>query len=185
MYLIRFIIPIIIFTLYGFVVLIKRRFMISSMVSSLLNMLISLAPIFSLRDHLKPLGIIIIYGSFVLLILLLQKGTYIIYGVNREVVINILRDFLDAKGISYEEKDHSLKLIKHNKSIDYNKSFDCVSINLRDIRKMPIYEEIKSKLKLEIEDVELKLFPIMASINIVGGIGLLILIGVLSLKLAN
>ena len=176
MYMTGFIVPIIMFTLYGFLVLIKRRFMISSMVNSLTTMLIALAPLFPLVDYLKPLGIILIYSSFILLIFLLQKGSYIIYGVNRKVVTGILINFLNEKKIPYEEKNNSLNLIKYNKSINYNNSFDCVSINLREIRKLPIYEEIKSKVKLEIEYVELKLFPVMATINIVGGIGLLIFI---------
>ena len=179
------IVPIIIFILYGFWVLIKKRFMVSSVVSNFINMLITLTPFVTLVDYLKPIGVILIYSSFILLTFLLQKGSYIIYGVNRELVTDILTNFLKEKKISYEEKNNSIKLVKYDKSIDYTNSFDCVSVNLRDIRKLPIFEEIKSKLRLEIEDIELKLFPVMASINIVGGIGLLIFIAIVNLKLSS
>lgn len=89
-----------------------------------------------------------------------SKGIYSIVNIKNETTISILKNILDEKEIAYEEIYDSIELTDYdNKKIDFVESLNHVRINFRDIRKLPIYNEIKDNFIIKVKLDSTTTFP--------------------------
>lgn len=140
------------FILWGLILTIKRKVMISEIIFSLLNFGFTTFVFLHLQNRIIPIGVAIISMIIVIFNILIHKGRYIIFGVNSNSILFILKDILKEENMSYEEKEYFVQLTDYNdKCIFYNQSFDSVSIDLNEIRNLPLYETIIKELKKEFQ----------------------------------
>lgn len=98
--------------------------------------------------------ITILFSSF------FSKGIYSIVNIKNETTTSILENILDEKEIAYEEIYDSIELTDYdNKKIDFVESLNHVRINLRDIRKLSIYKEIKDNFIIKVKLDSTTTFP--------------------------
>jgi len=167
----------IIFFSWGSLLLIKRKLMVSAIFINILSSVISIYSFTTISELMPRLGIILIILSLGALIMLLHRGKHMVYGVNTNMISDILKDILKEERISYEEKESLFVLKDYDDiSIEYKKSSDCVSLDLKDIEKLHLYDIIKDEIKIRIEEIEEKLFPKSAIMYILSGLGLLLFI---------
>lgn len=89
-----------------------------------------------------------------------SKGIYSIVNIKNETTISILKNILDEQEIAYEEIYDSIELTDYdNKKIDFVESLNHVRINFRDIRKLPIYNEIKDDFIIRVKLDSTTTFP--------------------------
>lgn len=89
-----------------------------------------------------------------------SKGIYSIVNIKNKTTIFILKNILDEKEIAYEEIYDSIELTDYdNKKIDFVESLNHVRINFRDIRKLPIYNEIKDDFIIRVKLDSTTTFP--------------------------
>lgn len=171
------VINVMVFILWGVILLIRRKLMVSKILISILGSFLTIYSFTSISDMFPPIVVFLIILSFGILIVLLGRGEYIVYGVNTNTISDILRDVLKEERISYEEKESLFKLKDYDdKTIGYKKSSDTVDIDLNDIRKLQIYDIIRDEIKIRIQDIESSLFPKSGIIYVLLGIGLLVFI---------
>lgn len=167
----------IIFILWGLILIIKRKIMISEIIFNLLNFGFTTFVFLHLQNRISPIGVAIISMIIIIFNILIYKGKYIIFGVHCNSILPILKDVLKEENISYEEKEYFVQLTDYDdKCIFYNQSFDSVSIDLNEIRNLSLYENIAKELKNRISEIDLKLFPTMATIYITGGLSILVIL---------
>lgn len=170
-------INVMVFILWGVILLIRRKLMVSKILISILGSFLTIYSFTSISDMFPPIVVFLIILSFGILIVLLGRGEYIVYGVNTNTISDILRDVFKEERISYEEKESLFKLKDYDdKTIGYKKSSDTVDIDLNDIRKLQIYDIIRDEIKIRIQDIESSLFPKSGIIYVLLGIGLLVFI---------
>ncbi len=105
-----------------------------------------------------------------------MKGKYDIANIKKGTLIPIITNLLDEKGIIYEVIDNSVVLTNYdNKKIKWREFLDSAEINFRDIRKLPIYRDIKDSLISKVKLFKETVFPIMGVFFIVAGIILIAL----------
>lgn len=171
------VINVMVFILWGVILLIRRKLMVSKILISILGSFLTIYSFTSISDMFPPIVVFLIILSFGILIVLLGRGEYIVYGVNTNTISDILRDVLKEERISYEEKESLFKLKDYDdKTIGYKKSSDTVDIDLNDIRKLQIYDIIRDEIKIRIQDIESSLFPKSGIIYVLLGISLLVFI---------
>lgn len=167
----------IIFFSWGSLLLIKRKLMVSAIFINILSSVISIYSFTTISELMPRLGIILIILSLGVLIMILHRGKHMVYGVNTNMISDILKDILVEERISYEEKESLFVLKDYDDiSIEYKKSSDCVSLDLKDIKKLHFYDIIKDETKIRIEEIEENLFPKSAIMYILSGLGLLLFI---------
>ena len=167
----------IIFFSWGSLLLIKRKLIVSAIFVNILSSVISIYSFTTISELMPQFGIILVVLSMGALIMLLHRGKHIVYGVNTNMISDILKDILKEERISYEEKESLFVLKDYDDiSIEYKKSSDSVSLDLKDIMKLPLYDIIKDEIKTRIEEIEENLFPKSAIMYILSGLGLLIFI---------
>ena len=167
----------IIFFSWGSLLLIKRKLMVSAIFINILSSVISIYSFTTISELMPQLGILLIILSFGGLIILFHRGKHMVYGVNTNMISDILKDILREERISYEEKESLFVLKDYDDiSIEYKKSSDCVSLDLKDIEKLHLYDIIKDEIKIRIQDIESSLFPKSGIIYVLLGIGLLVFI---------
>lgn len=89
-----------------------------------------------------------------------SKGIYSIVNIKNKTTIFILKNILDEKEIAYEEIYDSIELTDYdNKKIDFVESLNHIRINFRDIRKLPIYNEIKDDFIIRVKLDSTTTFP--------------------------
>lgn len=173
----------IIIILYGIILLRRGRFMMSGIYSNIIPLVIgTTSPIIKWAEIGEVDPFIFIITTTTLLGILINRGRYTIYNVNDKMVSDILINILEEKGISYEEKKESYDKKENililedydNKYISYKQSFDSVSIDLKDIKILPFYEDVKDELKIRIREIDSKLFPTTGVIMI--GLGIIFII---------
>lgn len=164
----------IIFFSWGSLLLIKRKLIVSAIFVNILSSIISIYSFTTISELMPQFGILLVTLGLGALIMLLHRGKHIAYGVNTNMVSDILKDILKEERISYEEKE-SLFVLKDydDMSIEYKKSSDSVYLDLKDIMKLPFYDIIKDEIRIRIEETEERLFPKSAIMYILLGLGLI------------
>lgn len=150
-----------IFILYGLVLLTRKKFMMNSVYVSIVSFFI-IAMFWITQSIEMGRGLTILFFSVVMIILgiMINTGKYSITNISTEILLSILTDILEEKGIVYEQEEKSIKLTGYNdKLICYTQSMNTVRINLKDIKGLPLYEEIIKELKIKTKETNEVVFP--------------------------
>lgn len=169
----------ILFVILGFILLTRKKFMIKKEYDILVSSFIMIA-IFSGSIDTQPPGppyALIIFAPIALILIKMENGSYSLYNVDEKALHNTLANILKEKSIDYVEKGNSLILKSyHCKSISYKKQTrDSTTINLKNIRDLPLYEDIKQELRVGIEKIEDVVFPITGITLMALGIAIIVL----------
>lgn len=171
------VINVMVFILWGVILLIRKKLMVSKILISILGSFLTIYSFTSISDIFPPILVFLIILGFGIFIVLLGRGEYIVYGINTSTISDILRDVLKEERISYEEKEALFELKDYDdKIIGYKKALDTVEIDLNDIRKLQIYDIMRDEIKIRIQDIDSTLFPKSGIMYILLGIGFLIFI---------
>lgn len=163
----------VIIILYGFILLTRKKFMVRRTYDRLFILYLAiLNPTISLIEMGYGLQLFISISLVTVLMIIIGRGRYIITNVNAQMVSSILVDILKERNLSYDEKKNTVILKNYdNKRIIYIQTLNSVEVNLKNVRNLPIYEEIKTKLKSRIKEVNVTVFPFLGLFYIgLGGI---------------
>ncbi len=148
--------------LYGLILLTRKKFMVRREYDGVFVFFIAtLHPTISLIEMGYGLQVLFIcILPVTVIIILLARGRFTITNVNEQMVSSILTDILIEKNISYEKEKNSVVLKDYdNKRITYPQTLNSVELNLKDIRNLSIYEDVKIELRSRIKEVKSTVFP--------------------------
>lgn len=104
-------------------------------------------------------------------------GKYTLYNVNKEMVSTALTRILKEKNIAYKKIDDSFVLKDNdNKVIFYNQFLNTVEINLKHIKNLPFYEEIKQGLINKTKEIDKRLFSFIGIGHVLFGIVVIVVV---------
>ncbi|SNS85431.1 hypothetical protein SAMN05446037_102424 [Anaerovirgula multivorans] len=166
-----------IFILIGLILLTRKKFMVSKMYDASLITLIWISGIrFRAIDSMSYYHYIISIGM-IIFFWVTFRGKYTLYNVNKEMVSAALTSILKEKNIAYKKIDDSFVLEDNdNKSISYNQSLNTVEIDLKHIKNLPFYEEIKQGLINKIKEIDKRLFPFIGIGHVLFGIVVIVVV---------
>ncbi len=117
------------------------------------------------------LNVLFINLFIIVLLIIISRGKFTLTNVTAEMVSTLLIQILEERSISYEERENYIYLKNYeDKCIYYKQSFNSVEINLRNIRTLSFFKEIKKELRLRIKRIESTVFPTIGVIFIVLGV---------------
>jgi len=162
----------IIIILYGLVLSTRKKFIINRVYESIFSFFIITMLAFTRFIEMGQ-GLIILFFTIVMIILaiMINTGKYTITNTNSKILVSILSNILEEKGITYEEEEKAIKLTgDNNKLITYIQSMNTLRINLKDIKGLPLYGEIIKELKIKIKESNEVVFPTEGILMLVLGI---------------
>ncbi|MCC5910922.1 MAG: hypothetical protein JJT76_10850 [Clostridiaceae bacterium] len=154
-------------------IIVKKEYIIIWVITLILFILARNINVYS---SIPPYGLILLV-PIPLVLLRTENGAHYLYNVNHKMVYVILTMLLQEKDIDYVEKGNTVVLKEFDdKEITFKKpSSDHVEISLKEIRNLPLYEEIKEELKARIKKNDEVVFPRTGVTYLIIGIAFIIL----------
>lgn len=148
-------------TLYGLILLTRRKLMIRRVYDFLFLFFITMSnttiELIKMGYWIWPL---LITALLFILAIIITRDRFTLTNVNSQMVSSVLTDILKEKNISYKQDENNITLKDYdNKRISYTQSLNSVEINFKDIRSFDFYKELKEELRCRIKKLKLEIFP--------------------------
>ncbi|MBS4537095.1 hypothetical protein GOQ27_01395 [Clostridium sp. D2Q-11] len=162
--------------LFGLIIMTRKKFMMrSEKIKVIVALMPLLAPSINFIEDVYIGIILVVIIPMMAIAIMVGRNKYFIVNINNEMISSLLMDILKEKNISYEERKKKLILTDYdNRTISYTQSLNTVELNLKEVKHLYFYKELKEELKYRIENINTSIFPSFGVFMI--GLGLLFLV---------